>query len=68
MKNLALLLLASVSYIIAPAQDPIVLSGDQLFGSIKARQIGPALMSGRITDLEGHPTNARVLYVGSAGG
>lgn len=68
MKKIALLLLASVSYFIAPAQDPIVLSGDQLFGSIKARQIGPALMSGRISDIEGHPTNSRVLYIGAAGG
>ena len=68
MKKIALLLIASVGSFIALAQDPIVLSGDELFGSIQARQIGPALMSGRITDLEGHPTNPRVLYVGSAGG
>ena len=46
----------------------IVLKGKQLFGSIKARHIGPALMSGRITDLEAHPTNNRVIYAGTAGG
>jgi len=68
MKKITLLLIASVGYFIAMAQEPIVLSGDELFGSIQARQIGPALMSGRITDLEGHPTNPRILYVGSAGG
>lgn len=68
MKKIALLLFVSVSYLISFAQDSIVLSGDELFGSIKARQIGPALMSGRITDLVGHPTNSRIIYIGTAGG
>lgn len=45
-----------------------VLKGNALFGDMKARQIGPAVMSGRINDLEAHPTNPRVLYVGAAGG
>ncbi len=44
------------------------LSGKELFGDLRARQIGPALMSGRVTDLEAHPTNARVFYIGTAGG
>jgi len=68
MKKIVLLIVASVTYIITLAQEPIVLSGDQLYGSLKARQIGPAIMSGRISDLEGHPTNPRVIYVGTAGG
>jgi len=68
MKKIALLFIASIGSFLAHAQEPIILSGDQLFGSIKARQIGPALMSGRISDLVGHPTNPRVIYVGSAGG
>jgi photosystem II stability/assembly factor-like uncharacterized protein len=38
------------------------------FGDYKARQIGPALMSGRIADIEGHPTNSQIIYVGTAGG
>ncbi len=46
----------------------ISLNGKELFGDIKARHIGPALMSGRIIDLEAHPTNARVIYAGTAGG
>jgi len=46
----------------------ITLKGKELFGDLRARQIGPALMSGRIIDLEGHPTNDRIVYVGSAGG
>jgi photosystem II stability/assembly factor-like uncharacterized protein len=68
MKKIVLLLFVSLSYNLSFAQDPIVLSGDELFGSLKARQIGPALMSGRITDLVGHPTNSRIIYAGTAGG
>ncbi|MFN4146973.1 MAG: VPS10 domain-containing protein [Runella sp.] len=52
----------------AMAQEVIPLKGDELFGTLRARQIGPALMSGRVADLEGHPTNPRIMYVGSAGG
>lgn len=50
------------------AQEEIALKGKQLFGDMKARHIGPALMSGRINDLEVHPTNSRIMYAGSAGG
>ncbi|MGD1958890.1 MAG: WD40/YVTN/BNR-like repeat-containing protein [Fulvivirga sp.] len=50
------------------AQTDIALSGKELFGDLKARQIGPAIMSGRITDLEAHPENSRVIYAGTAGG
>jgi len=46
----------------------IVLKGKSLFGDLRARHIGPALMSGRINDLEVHPTNNRVIYAGAAGG
>ncbi|WP_108808686.1 VPS10 domain-containing protein [Aquimarina spinulae] len=46
----------------------VVLKGKELFGNLEARQIGPALMSGRIIDLENHPTNDRILYAGTAGG
>ena len=50
------------------AQEAIPLKGDELFGSLRARQIGPALMSGRITDVEGHPTDPKIMYIGAAGG
>ena len=46
----------------------IALKGKELFGDISARQIGPALMSGRIIDMEVHPTNAQIIYTGTAGG
>lgn len=39
-----------------------------LFGDLRARHIGPALMSGRINDMEIHPTNSRIIYAGTAGG
>lgn len=38
------------------------------FGDLRARHIGPALMSGRINDMEPHPTNPRIIYAGTAGG
>lgn len=53
---------------VAIAQENKSIDGKELFGDLKARQIGPALMSGRITDIEGHPTNSRILYIGTAGG
>ncbi|MEP3209929.1 MAG: hypothetical protein ABJN95_12100 [Maribacter sp.] len=43
-------------------------NGKQLFGDISARHIGPAGMSGRINDMEVHPTNSRIIYTGTAGG
>lgn len=50
------------------AQQAIPLKAEEIFSGIKARQIGPALMSGRISDLEIHPSNSKVIYVGTAGG
>ncbi|QSE96579.1 VPS10 domain-containing protein [Fulvivirga lutea] len=49
-------------------EEEIVLNGKELFGDLQARQIGPAIMSGRISDLETHPTNDRVIIAGTAGG
>ncbi len=52
----------------AQENNGITLKGKELFGDISARHIGPALMSGRISDLEMHPTDNKVMYVGTAGG
>ena len=60
------LIIGTFSY--TNAQEEITLKGKQLFGDITARQIGPALMSGRINDMENHPTNDRIIYAGTAGG
>ena len=43
-------------------------NGKQLFGDITARHIGPAGMSGRINDMEVHPTDSKIIYTGTAGG
>jgi photosystem II stability/assembly factor-like uncharacterized protein len=70
MKNYNKLLLA-LSFIFAfqvNAQDEIILKGKELFGDIRARQIGPAIMSGRISDIANHPTNNKIIYIGAAGG
>ncbi|MFT7666009.1 MAG: hypothetical protein ACI9O8_000339, partial [Patiriisocius sp.] len=61
-------LLALIFSFTGNAQEEISLKGKQLFGDMRARQIGPALMSGRINDLESHPTNPRIIYAGTAGG
>ncbi|MFN5494782.1 MAG: VPS10 domain-containing protein [Bacteroidota bacterium] len=44
------------------------LNAGDYFGDLKARHLGPALMSGRITDIELHPKNSRIVLVGAAGG
>jgi photosystem II stability/assembly factor-like uncharacterized protein len=38
------------------------------FGDLRARAIGPAVMSGRIAALDVVSSNPRIIYVGSAGG
>ena len=68
MKRIALsILMLSVSFV-SNAQEVIPLKGKQLFGDMKARHIGPALMSGRVSDIEGHPKNSKIVYIGTAGG
>ncbi|MCH2223669.1 MAG: hypothetical protein MK066_02790 [Crocinitomicaceae bacterium] len=44
------------------------LNGNALFGDIQARHIGPALTSGRVSDIEGHPSDSKTIYIGTAGG
>lgn len=70
MSKLRLILIAFIAFftIQASAQKPVTLNGKELFGSLNARHIGPALMSGRITDITGHPTNSRHITIGTAGG
>ena len=68
MRKYTFLFLSLVACLAFGQDSEIVLKGKELFGDMRARQIGPALMSGRIIDLEQHPTNDKVIYVGSAGG
>ena len=44
------------------------LSGKALFGQVRARHIGPAVMSGRISSLAVVESDPTILYVGAAGG
>lgn len=73
MKNYILFLgfgfLLSVNFnTILFSQETININGKELFGDLKARHIGPAVMSGRVTDIEGHPTNSKTILIGTAGG
>lgn len=68
MKNYILILAALlITPLFSDAQE-VSLKGKELFGNLTARHIGPALMSGRINDLEMHPTNPRIIYAAAAGG
>ncbi|MEM6770957.1 MAG: hypothetical protein AAF597_10265, partial [Bacteroidota bacterium] len=39
-----------------------------LFGDLRARQIGPAVMSGRVSCIEVNPKDPTTIFVGAAGG
>ncbi|ARV13294.1 hypothetical protein BTO09_13515 [Gilvibacter sp. SZ-19] len=67
MKRILFALTALLCLPAVNAQD-IALKGKELFGDMRARHIGPALMSGRIIDMETHPTDPRIVYAGTAGG
>lgn len=69
MKYKLLVVLAWVISMSTSAQTPnAITKGKEVFGDLKARHIGPALMSGRVTDLELHPTNDRIILAGTGGG
>jgi len=44
------------------------LKGNALFGSLRARHIGPAVMSGRVSDIEGVNREPKTIYIGAANG
>src|ERR1044072_6740674 len=41
---------------------------EEAFSRLEYRSIGPAVMGGRVADVEGVPGDANVVYVGSASG
>jgi photosystem II stability/assembly factor-like uncharacterized protein len=51
-----------------PAFSQEKLIAGEYFGDLKARHLGPALMSGRVSDIELHPKNSNIVLIGSAGG
>ena len=66
MKTLVLGLLAGMWGASLWAQT--ALNAGDYFGDLKARHIGPALMSGRISDIELNPKNSNDVLIGAAGG
>jgi photosystem II stability/assembly factor-like uncharacterized protein len=50
------------------AQAPAAPTADALFGQLRWRNIGPANMAGRISDIEAVESNPAIVYVGSASG
>ena len=70
MKSLKLLLSLFLLLLVQPdifSQQNVKITSST-FGSIEARQIGPAAMSGRITAIDAVDREPRIIYVGSAGG
>ena len=65
-KHIVIALFLGLSIYLSGQENAIDLAA--YLGDLSARQIGPALMSGRVIDLEAHPSNSRIFYVGSAGG
>ncbi|MBR9922031.1 MAG: hypothetical protein GYB31_14415 [Bacteroidetes bacterium] len=58
-------LLLSLSFVSQiQAQEPLSIS----FGDLSARSIGPAVMSGRVVDIEGVDSDHKKVYIGSASG
>lgn len=46
----------------------LALGAQAQFGSLRARSIGPAVMSGRVTDIDGVHANHLTFYIGAAAG
>src|SRR5690349_5812697 len=65
MKHLLLFFALACALYDATAQTKL---SSATFGAIEARGIGPAVMGGRITAIEGVNSSPKTLYVGTAGG
>ena len=65
MKQLILFFPIFLSLVTAYGQNKI---SSATFGAVEARSIGPAVMGGRITAIEGVNNSPKTLYVGTAGG
>lgn len=50
------------------AQNDVIKIDTHTFGEIKARAIGPAVMSGRISAIDAVNSDPRIIYIGTAGG
>ena len=68
MKKLTSLAVAALCAVTVSNAQNTSLSGDALLSGLRARQIGPAAMSGRIADIDVVESDPRILYIGAAGG
>lgn len=66
MKRIVILITLLASTVNSWSQTEI--SGKALFNGIRARQIGPSVMSGRISDIDVVTNKPQIIYVGTAGG
>lgn len=64
MKNIFTLLLGVLFALPLFSQEPLKIS----FGNLRARDVGPAVMSGRVSTVDGINDQPEVLYVGAASG
>jgi photosystem II stability/assembly factor-like uncharacterized protein len=60
--------IASAAFTNSPALAQQNLSPETIFGDLRARHIGPAVMSGRISTLDGVNRKPEIMYIGAAGG
>ncbi len=67
MKNLILIFLSVLLSFSLQAQKKTKLS-KYTFGEVKAREIGPAVMSGRVSTIDAVNSNHNIIYVGAASG
>ncbi len=63
-----LFILSLFATLTLPLQAQTELSGKALLAGLRARAIGPAIMSGRISDIEVSNKKPELLYIGTAGG
>lgn len=66
--GLVLLLGGAASFANEPTADEGIPLGAHVFGDLKARGVGPAVMSGRISALDVQDDDPRLMYVGAGGG
>ena len=57
-----------VFLVVFPAFSSKIKLDSSAFNGLRARSIGPAVMGGRITAIEGVNSNPNIIYVGAAGG
>lgn len=62
------LFILSIPLFTVIGQEKKELSGKSLFGGMNARQIGPAITSGRVSTLDVVSSDPKIIYVGGGGG